>query len=243
MLFFRLLHQFCGTRWKVRVETCNTSKTRHYLAFEYVKVSYEALFLSYGVIGLPWLPLLAIWTSLKSVLPAVVCLAACRIGLYHKIAAPGPGIVRVSYGKDYSYSYLTRETLPDAHILTIAITLRISLASFDFYVPIVVELLLGYKLLHATHMYYASEPCCSLWYVCQSLYSADGQCAVITLQWAAPRKQWGFEDALAELFQVAAVQFNYTHCTWSDNSHHSEEAVAILELWAYINMYSSCTAV
>ena len=45
------------------------------------------------------------------------------------------------------------------------------------------------------------------------------------------------------LFQVAAVQFNYTHCTWSDNSHHSEEAVAILELWAYINMYSSCTAV
>ena len=35
----------------------------------------------------------------------------------------------------------------------------------------------------------------------------------------------------------------HTHCTWSDNSHHSEEAVAILELWAYINMYSSCTAV
>ena len=29
------------------------SKTRHYLAFEYVKVSYEALFSSYGVICLP----------------------------------------------------------------------------------------------------------------------------------------------------------------------------------------------
>ena len=28
----------------------------------------------------------------------------------------------------------------------------------------------------------------------------------------------------------SSVQFNYTHCTWSDNSHHSEEAVAILEL-------------
>ena len=27
----------------MRVKTCNTSKTRHYLAFEYVKVSYEAL--------------------------------------------------------------------------------------------------------------------------------------------------------------------------------------------------------
>ena len=59
-------------------------------------------------------PLLAIWTSLKSILPAVVCLASCRIGLYHKIAPEaGPGIAQVSYGKDYSYSYLTRETLPD----------------------------------------------------------------------------------------------------------------------------------
>ena len=68
-------------RWELKL-----SKTRHYLAFEYVKVSYEALFSSYGMIDLPWLPLLAIWTSLKSILPAVVCLAACRIGLYHKIA-------------------------------------------------------------------------------------------------------------------------------------------------------------
>ena len=25
----------------------------------------------------------------------------------------------------------------------------------------------------------------------------------------------------------SSEQFNYTHCTWSDNSHHSEEAVAI----------------
>ena len=58
------------------------------------------------------LTLLAIWSSLKSILPAVVCLASCRIGLYHKIAPEaGPGIARVSYGKDYSYSYLTRETL------------------------------------------------------------------------------------------------------------------------------------
>ena len=46
----RLLHQFCNARWKVRVETCNTSKTRYYLAFEYVKIPYEALFSSYGVI-------------------------------------------------------------------------------------------------------------------------------------------------------------------------------------------------
>ena len=70
------------TTKKVRVETCNISKTRHYLAFDYVKVSYEALFSSYGVICLPLLPLLAIWTSLKTILPTVACLAACRICLY-----------------------------------------------------------------------------------------------------------------------------------------------------------------
>ena len=72
----------CSARWKVSIETCNASRTPYYLAFDHLKVPYEALFSSYGVICLPWLPLLAIWTSLKTILPTVVCLAACRICLY-----------------------------------------------------------------------------------------------------------------------------------------------------------------
>ena len=92
----RLLCQFRSACWTVSIETCNASRTWYYLAFEHLKVSYEALFSSYGVI---WLPLLAIRTSLKSILSTVVCLAACRIGLYHKIGQQVWRIMQVSYGK------------------------------------------------------------------------------------------------------------------------------------------------
>ena len=46
----RLLCQFCSARSTVSIETYNVSRTRYYLAFEHLKVSYEALFSSYGVI-------------------------------------------------------------------------------------------------------------------------------------------------------------------------------------------------
>ena len=51
-------------KWELKLAT--QVKLDHYLAFEYVKVSYEALFSSYGMICLHWLPLMAIWTSLKA---------------------------------------------------------------------------------------------------------------------------------------------------------------------------------
>ena len=44
------LHDFCGARWKLSSETCNASRTRYYLACEYVKFVYEASFSSYGVV-------------------------------------------------------------------------------------------------------------------------------------------------------------------------------------------------
>ena len=69
-LSLRLLHQFCGACWKVRVETCNTSKTRHYLTFEYVKVSWSfvlELWREFAYLEC-WL---AIWTSLKTKLPTI----------------------------------------------------------------------------------------------------------------------------------------------------------------------------
>ena len=49
----RLFCQFCSARSTVSIETYNVSRTRYYLAFEHLKVSYEALFSSYGVIFLP----------------------------------------------------------------------------------------------------------------------------------------------------------------------------------------------
>ena len=56
----RLLCQFCSARSTVSIETYNVSRTRYYLAFEHLKVSYEALFSSYGVIFLPWFTLIAV---------------------------------------------------------------------------------------------------------------------------------------------------------------------------------------
>ena len=84
---FRLFLQFCGVRWKVSSETSNASRNRHYLAFEHVKIVYEASFSSYGVICLLCLPLLAIWTSPKAKLSTVDCLEADRFKFYYRIAA------------------------------------------------------------------------------------------------------------------------------------------------------------
>ena len=52
-----------------------------------MKVVYEASFLSYGVICLLCLPLLAIWTSPKAKLSTVDCLEADRLEFYYRIAA------------------------------------------------------------------------------------------------------------------------------------------------------------
>ena len=40
---FRLLLQYLSVRWKLSFGTGNTSRTWYYLAFEHVKVVYEAL--------------------------------------------------------------------------------------------------------------------------------------------------------------------------------------------------------
>ena len=82
-----LLYNFCSARWTVSSETSNASRTRHYLAFEHVKIVYEASFSSYGVICLLCLPLLAIWTSPKANLSTVDCLEADRFEFYYRIAA------------------------------------------------------------------------------------------------------------------------------------------------------------
>ena len=62
-------------------ETSNASRTRYYLAFEHLKLVYEASFSSYGVICVPLFtrPLLAIWTSPKAKLSTVDCLEADRL--------------------------------------------------------------------------------------------------------------------------------------------------------------------
>ena len=69
-------------------ETSNASRTRYYLAFEHLKLVYEASFSGYGVICLLCLPLLAIWTSPKAKLSTTVdCLQADRLEFYYMIAA------------------------------------------------------------------------------------------------------------------------------------------------------------
>ena len=65
-------------------ETSNASTTRYYLAFEHLKLVYEASFSRYGVICLP---LLAIWTSPKAKLSTVDCLEADRFKFYYRLAA------------------------------------------------------------------------------------------------------------------------------------------------------------
>ena len=72
---------------------------------------------------------------------------------------------------------------------------------------------------------YASlQPCCSLWLFVQlELYSA------LSLDYAVVVAMSCFCSTMI-IISGSSVQFNYAHCTWSDNSHHSEEAVAILEL-------------
>ena len=73
-------------------ETSNASRSRYYLAFEHLKLVYEASFSSYCAICLPLfirLRLLAIWTSPKAKLSTVDCLEALRpvIILLQDIAA------------------------------------------------------------------------------------------------------------------------------------------------------------
>ena len=73
---------------------------------------------------------------------------------------------------------------------------------------------------------YASlQPCCSLWLFVQlELYSS------LSLDYAVVVAMSMLRNTII-IISGSSVQFNYTHCTWSDNSHHSEEAVAsILEL-------------
>ena len=83
----RLLLQFCGARLTMSPETSNASRTRYYVAFEHLKLVYEASFSRYGVICLLCLPLLAIWTSPKAKLSTVSCLEADRFKFYYRIAA------------------------------------------------------------------------------------------------------------------------------------------------------------
>ena len=68
-------------------ENSNASRTRYYLAFEHLKLVYEASFSSYGVICLLCLSLLAIWASPKAKLSTVDCLEAERLEFYYRIAA------------------------------------------------------------------------------------------------------------------------------------------------------------
>ena len=55
-----------------------------------MKVVYEASFLSYGVICLLCLPLLAIWTSPKAKLSTVDCLEADRLEFTTGYSSAGP---------------------------------------------------------------------------------------------------------------------------------------------------------
>ena len=84
--FFRLLLQFCGARLTMSSETSNASRTRYYLAFEHLKLVYEASFSSYGVICL----LCCCWRSgllQRQSCPQLTCLEADRFKIYYRIAA------------------------------------------------------------------------------------------------------------------------------------------------------------
>ena len=98
-----LLQAFIIAHWKLNAETSYTSRTRYLLGSELKKFGSKASFASYGVICLPWLPLLTIWTYLKTKLPTIDCLAAHRFDLCYRIAVASP---EKSYQK--AYSYLTR---------------------------------------------------------------------------------------------------------------------------------------
>ena len=81
-----LLQVFLVAHWKLSAETSNTSRYRYLLGFVLKKIGFKASFASYGVICLPWLPWLAIWTLLKTKVPTFDCLEACRFDLYYRIA-------------------------------------------------------------------------------------------------------------------------------------------------------------
>ena len=71
-----LLQVFLVAHWKLSAETSNTSRYRYLLGFVLKKIGFKASFASYGVICLPWLPWLAIWTLLKTKVPTFDCLEA-----------------------------------------------------------------------------------------------------------------------------------------------------------------------
>ena len=74
---------------------------------------------------------------------------------------------------------------------------------------------------------YTSLQCCSLWLLVQLAVqcSEPGLCSSCCNELLL----YVLCNTMI-IISGTSVQFNYTHCTWSDNSHHSEEAVAILEL-------------
>ena len=72
--------------WKLSAETSKTSRYRYLLGSDLKKFGSKASFVSYGVIYLPWLPWLAIWTLLKTKPPTLDFLEACRFHLYYRIA-------------------------------------------------------------------------------------------------------------------------------------------------------------
>ena len=98
--FVCLLQVFLVAHGKLRAETSNTSRYRYLLGFVL------ALFVSYGVICLPRLPLLTIWTSLNTKLSTHDCLAVHRFDLCYRLHGVSGEIAPKSYGK--VYSYLTR---------------------------------------------------------------------------------------------------------------------------------------
>ena len=53
----------------------------------YKNLSFKAVFVSYGVICLPWWLLLAVYFTLKTKLPTAGCLVVCRLDFYYRIAA------------------------------------------------------------------------------------------------------------------------------------------------------------
>ena len=81
-----LLQAFLVAHWKLRAETSKTSRYRYLLGSDLKKFGSKASFVSYGVIYLPWLPWLAIWTLLKTKPPTLDFLEACRFHLYYRIA-------------------------------------------------------------------------------------------------------------------------------------------------------------
>ena len=81
-----LLQVFLVAHWKLSAETSKTSRYRYLLGSDLKKFGSKASFVSYGVIYLPWLPWLAIWTLLKTKPPTLDFLEACRFHLYYRIA-------------------------------------------------------------------------------------------------------------------------------------------------------------